>query len=137
MDRLESDKSEKKPLPVSVQDFQKLRQGDYYYVDKTRGIKTVMTEDSTVLLITRPRRFGKTLFMDTLARFLRFEAGRRNTTALAPEVLFQGLDILKDQAFCDAYMGKFPVVFVSLKGIYGKDFKEAYKKFVGKVSCSV
>lgn len=130
---MESEKSDKKPLPVSVQDFQKLIQGGYYYVDKTRGIKTVMTEDSTVLLVTRPRRFGKTLFMDTLARFLRFEEGRRNTTALAPEVLFKGLDILKDQAFCDAYMGKFPVVFVSLKGIYGKDFKEAYKKFVGKV----
>ena len=133
MNSLESEGSARKPLPVSIQDFQQLRQGGYYYVDKTRVIKTVMQEDSSVLLITRPRRFGKTLFMDTLARFLRFEEGRRNARAQAPEELFAGLNILKDRAFCDAFMGRFPVIFISLKGVYGKDFKEARKKLAAKV----
>ena len=113
-------------VPIGVQDFQKIIRSDCYYVDKTRFIKSVMTEDSDVLIITRPRRFGKTLFMDTLARFLRFDEGRRNTTAAAPQELFAGLDITRDEVFCKEYMGQFPVVFFSLKSVYGDDFAEAY-----------
>lgn len=120
-------------LPVGVQDFQKIIRTDCYYVDKTRFIKSVMTEDSDVLMITRPRRFGKTLFMDTLARFLRFDEGRRNTTAAAPQELFAGLEIARDQAFCNEYMGQFPVVFFSLKSVYGDDFTEAYENFAQEV----
>ncbi len=132
MDQRLLGKTEKKPLPAGIQDFQEMVQNGCYYVDKTRFIKSVMMENSSVLLITRPRRFGKTLFMDTMARFLRNKEGRGHQAA-APESLFEWLEITKDRDFCNAYMGQFPVVFLSMKSIYGEDYREAYEKFASLV----
>ncbi len=117
-----------KRLPAGVQDFQQMIQDGCCYAEKTRFIQSVMTGTPKVLLMTRPPRFGKTLFMDTLARFLRHEEGR-GAQAEAPEALFAGLEVSKDRDFCEAFMGRFPVVFLSLKRLYGDDFHEVYCKF--------
>ena len=114
-----------KQLPIGNEDFVSLRQKGHYYVDKTPYIKKVFTEPSSVLLFTRPRRFGKTLLMDMFASFLAIaEDGSDNREF--KEKIFDGLEILKDKEFTDEYMGKFPVIFISLKSAYGETFEQAY-----------
>ena len=108
---------ERKKLPVGIDSFEKLRREDFYYVDKTRLIIDLLKNWGEVNLFTRPRRFGKTLNMSMLKSF--FEIGTDKT-------LFNGLAISKEKALCEAYMGKFPVVFVSLKGVDGLTFEDAY-----------
>ena len=107
----------KKKLPVGIDNFEKLRGGDYYYVDKTNLIAEILDEAAEVTLFARPRRFGKTLNMTMLRTF--FEIGRDQT-------LFDGLAISERQDLCEEYMGKFPVVFMTLKGVDGLNFKSAY-----------
>ena len=117
-----------KPLPLGQQSFADLITGNNYYVDKTPFIKAVMEYDAQVLLITRPRRFGKTLFMDTLRHFLAIDpVNPGNSDASAR--LFTGLRILEEKAFCDAWMGQHPVISLSLKDVSGGSFELAYKKF--------
>ena len=106
-----------KKLPVGIDSFEKLRREDFYYVDKSRMIVDLMANWGEVNLFTRPRRFGKTLNMSMLKSF--FEIG-------ANRALFDGLAISKETTLCEAYMGKFPVVFVSLKGVDGLTFEDAY-----------
>ena len=108
---------ERKKLPVGIDSFEKLRREDFYYVDKSGLIIDLLNNWGEVNLFTRPRRFGKTLNMSMLKSF--FEIG-------ADKALFDGLEISKETALCEAYMGKFPVVFVSLKGVDGLTFEEAY-----------
>ena len=103
-------------LPVGIDDFRKLRESNFYYVDKTRLIEQLLYRWSEVTLFTRPRRFGKTLNMSMLRSF--FEIGTDKS-------FFDGLYISGNKELCDAYMGKYPVIFLSLKGVDGLDFTTA------------
>lgn len=107
-----------KKLPVGIDDFEKLRREEFYYIDKTGLIRDLLNNWGEVNLFTRPRRFGKTLNMSMLKNF--FEIG-------ADKSLFDGLAILQETALCEEYLGKFPVIFVSLKGVDGFTFEEAQK----------
>ncbi len=115
-----------KSLPVGQQSFADLLANNNYYVDKTPFIKAVMEYDAQVLLMTRPRRFGKTLFMDTLQCFLEIDPANPGCSD-ANARLFAGLKILEDKAFCDAWMGQHPVVSFSLKGAEAGTFELAYE----------
>ena len=103
-------------LPVGIDDFRKLRESDFYYVDKTRLIEQLLLNWSEVTLFTRPRRFGKTLNMSMLKSF--FEIGTDKT-------LFDGLYISGNKELCDDHMGKYPVIFLSFKGVEGLEFASA------------
>ena len=118
----------KKDLAIGYDSFLDLSGNHCYYVDKTRFVKVVMHDKSKVLLITRPRRFGKTLFMDTLNNFLRIGIdGSSDITERRR--LFEGLEILKDAEFCKTYMCQCPTIFLSLKSAEGSTFQEAYQAF--------
>ena len=106
-----------KMLPVGIEDFKEIRDKDYYYVDKTEFISDLVAGGSKVHLFTRPCRFGKTLNMSMLRYF--FEIGTDKS-------IFDGLKITENKAVCDAHMGKYPVVSVSLKGVCGMSFEEAF-----------
>ena len=103
-------------LPVGIEDFREIREEGFYYVDKTRLIEQLLRGWGKVNLFTRPRRFGKTLNMSMLRCF--FEVGTDKS-------LFEGLYISKNKELCEEYMGKLPVVFLSLKGVDGLTFEEA------------
>ena len=105
-------------LPVGIDDFRKLRESHFYYVDKTKLIEQLLQSWGEVTLFTRPRRFGKTLNMSMLKSF--FEIG-------AEKSLFQGLYISEKEKLCAEYMGKYPVIFLSLKGVEGLHFADAQK----------
>ena len=105
-------------LPVGIDSFEKLRKEDFYYVDKSGLIIELMQNWGEVNLFTRPRRFGKTLNMSMLKCF--FEIG-------GDKSIFEGLKVAEEKQLCDTYMGKYPVVFVSLKGVDGLDFDTAYQ----------
>ena len=108
-------------LPVGIDDFRKLRESHFYYVDKTRLIEQLLLNWSEVTLFTRPRRFGKTLNMSMLKSF--FDIG-------TDKALFDGLYISGNKELCDEYMGKYPVIFLSLKGVDGLTYEEAFEAFV-------
>ena len=108
-------------LPVGIDDFRKLRESHFYYVDKTRFIEQLLLNWSEVTLFTRPRRFGKTLNMSMLKSF--FDIG-------TDKALFDGLYISGNKELCDEYMGKYPVIFLSLKGVEGLTYEEAFEAFV-------
>lgn len=105
-----------KKLPVGLENFQEIQKSGFYYVDKTKLIEQLLENWSKVNLFTRPRRFGKTLNMSMLKSF--FEIGTDRT-------LFDGLYISRNQKLCEEYMGKYPVIFLSLKGIDGLSFEAA------------
>ena len=105
-------------LPVGIDDFKKIREAGFYYVDKTKLIEQLLQSWGEVILFTRPRRFGKTLNMSMLKSF--FEIG-------AEKSLFQGLYISEKEKLCAEYMGKYPVIFLSLKGVEGLHFADAQK----------
>ena len=107
-----------KKLPVGIDSFEKLRKEDFYYVDKTGLIADLMANWGEVNLFTRPRRFGKTLNMSMLKCFFEISGDKS---------IFDGLTISREKALCETYMGKYPVVFVSLKGVDGLTFDVAYK----------
>ena len=106
----------RKKLPIGLDGFEKIRTNDFYYVDKTLFIKEILQSWGEVNLFTRPRRFGKTLNMSMLKSF--FEIGS------APSV-FDGLRIMQEKELCEKYMGKFPVISISLKSVDGLDFQTA------------
>ncbi len=105
-----------KKLPVGVEDFKEIRTGDYYYVDKTGLVAELIERRGKVNLFTRPRRFGKSLNISMLQYF--FEYG-------CDPMLFNGLQIMQDKEICKKYMGKFPVVSVSLKDVDANYYKTA------------
>jgi hypothetical protein len=108
-----------KKLPVGIDSFEKLRKEDFYYVDKTGLIADIMQNWGEVNLFTRPRRFGKTLNMSMLKSF--FEVG-------SDKAIFEGTKIALNQELCKTYMGKYPVVFISLKGVDGLTYEDAYER---------
>ena len=103
-------------LPVGIENFEEIRQLGFYYIDKTRLIEQLLQGWGKVTLFTRPRRFGKTLNMSMLKSF--FEIGTDKS-------LFDGLYISGNKELCDAYMGRYPVIFLSFKGVDGLDFASA------------
>ncbi|MCI8295542.1 MAG: AAA family ATPase [Lachnospiraceae bacterium] len=110
------DKERKRKLPVGIEDFRKLRTEDFYYIDKTPMIKDLLHRWGEVNLFTRPRRFGKSLNMSMLKAF--FEIGCDKT-------LFEGLKIWGEPELCEQYMGRFPVISISLKGVGADDYETA------------
>lgn len=108
-------------LPVGVEDFKEIRQQGFCYIDKTRLIEQLLDSWGKVNLFTRPRRFGKTLNMSMLRYF--FETGTDKT-------LFEGLHISQRSDLCEEYMGKFPVVSLTLKGVDGLTFERAKNKLL-------
>ena len=106
-------------LPIGIENFKEMRKQEFYYVDKTGLIVDLLADWGKVNLFTRPRRFGKTLNMSMLANF--FEIG-------ADASLFGGLRVSEEKELCENYLGKFPVVFVSLKGVDGLTFDDAYAR---------
>lgn len=107
-------------LPVGIENFEEIRTKGFYYVDKTELIRDLLNSWGKVNLFTRPRRFGKTLNMSMLKYF--FEIG-------TDSALFDGLAISREKELCDRHMGKYPVVFLSLKGVDGLNFETAYEEF--------
>lgn len=103
-------------LPMGIENFEEMRTENFYYVDKTGLIIDLLENPAKVTLFTRPRRFGKTLNMSMLKYFFQTETDR---------TLFDGLKIAREKELCDKYMGKFPVISISLKGVSGLNFEEA------------
>ncbi len=116
---------EKKILPIGIEYFEKICNGDFYYVDKTGMIKELIEGRGYVNLFTRPRRFGKSLNMSMLKSF--FEIGTDKS-------LFDGLKITKEKELCEKYMGQYPVISVSFKNVEGQNYQAALlrmKKAIG------
>ena len=108
---------EKKRLPVGLENFEQIINDNYYYVDKTGLISELLRNGGMVNLFTRPRRFGKTLNMSMIEHFFSIERDQS---------IFDGLEISKDTKLCEEYMGKYPVISISLKGINAATYKDAF-----------
>ncbi len=108
----------KKKLPIGIENFEELRKEDFYYIDKSGLIAELLHNWGAVNLFTRPRRFGKTLNMSMLEQFFSLNGDKR---------IFDGLDISKETALCEEYMGKYPVVSISLKGIDAINYETAFR----------
>ena len=119
-------------LPYGKDDFPLLREGNCYFVDKTPYLKTVFTDQSAVLLFTRPRRFGKTLLISMFDSFLKINPKKPFDNSKQLE-LFKGTKILEDKEFCDKFMGQCPVITITLKKVDGTNFKEFYESFASAV----
>ena len=119
-------------LPYGKDDFPLLREGNCYFVDKTPYLKTVFTDQSAVLLFTRPRRFGKTLLISMFDSFLKINPEKPFDNSKQLE-LFKGTKILEDKEFCDKFMGQCPVIAITLKKVEGTNFKEFYESFASAV----
>ncbi len=109
---------EKKRLPVGLENFEQIINDNYYYVDKTGLISELISNGGMVNLFTRPRRFGKTLNMSMLEHFFSIEGDKS---------IFEGLKISKDTELSEEYMGRYPVIFVSLKGINAGSYDTAFR----------
>ena len=119
-------------LPYGKDDFPLLREGNCYFVDKTPYLKTVFTDQSAVLLFTRPRRFGKTLLISMFDSFLKINPEKPFDNSKQLE-LFKGTKILEDKEFCDKFMGQCPVIAITLKKVEGTNFNELYESFASAV----
>lgn len=107
----------KKKLPIGIENFEKLRKNGFYYVDKTGLIRELLQNPAEVTLFTRPRRFGKSLNMSMLEYFFQPEGSKE---------IFQGLEIMEEPELCREYMGKFPVLALSLKDIEAESYETAF-----------
>ena len=113
-------------IPVGISDFEKIRNGEFYYIDKSSLITEILKEKAEVTLITRPRRFGKTLGMSMLESFFDIRKDSRK--------LFDDLEIAEYQALCDEWMNQYPTVFVSFRQVDGLDFVGAYDMLTWVIS---
>ena len=114
-------------IPVGVSDFEQIRKNEYYYVDKSGMIAEILSTESTlVTLITRPRRFGKTLGMSMLASFFDIRKDSRN--------IFAGLEIVENRELCDRWMNQYPVIFLSFKDVDGLTFTSAYEMLAATIT---
>ena len=131
-------------LPVTGDTFAEVREKNRYYVDKTPYLKQVFSEDeavdenslidgTTVLLLTRPRRFGKTMLMNMFESFLNINYEKPGDTTIH-QSYFKDTKIFEEQKFCKKYMGQFPVISITLKDVLGDDFESAYLKLAEVVS---
>lgn len=116
---------EMKKLPIGIEFFDQFKRDNFYYVDKTGFIRDLINTRGSVNLFTRPRRFGKSLNMDMLKSF--FEIGTDPS-------LFDGLEIAKEDELCKRYMGRYPVISISLKDVGGMDFQVAYAMLGSTIS---
>ena len=114
----------KKKLPIEIENFEEIRKEDFYYIDKTGLIVELLHNWGAVNLFTRPRRFGKTLNMSMLEHFFSLRGDKR---------IFDGLDISKETALCEKYMGKYPVVSISLKGMDAINYETAFRMGVSGI----
>ena len=122
------------PLPYGKDVYSELKGNGCYFVDKTPYLKELIDKDkSNVMLFTRPRRFGKTLFMSMVEYFLKINSANPGDTILQQK-LFKDTKILEDREFCAKYMGQHPVICITLKGVHGVDFEDAYYKLAEVVS---
>ena len=122
------------PLPYGKDVYSELKGNGCYFVDKTPYLKELIDKDkSNVMLFTRPRRFGKTLFMSMVEYFLKINSANLGDTILQQK-LFKDTKILEDREFCAKYMGQHPVICLTLKGVQGVDFEDAYYKLAEVVS---
>ena len=119
-------------LPESPNGFEELKEVNCYFVDKTEFIKTVFTDSASVLLFTRPRRFGKTLLMTMFESFLKINKDKPFDTSIQQQY-FKGTRILDDKEFCSKFMGQYPVIELSLKDVDGNNFEEAYESFAATI----
>ena len=115
----------KPKLPTGIDNFKKIRNGNYYYVDKTSLVEQILNNGSEVTLFTRPRRFGKSLNMSMIQYF--FEIG-------TDPALFGGLKISKNTEICEQYMGKYPVISISLKGIDADSYEKARAQLIKTIN---
>lgn len=115
-----------KGLPIGREDFKEIRENDFYYVDKTKYIEELLLDGTQVKLFCRPRRFGKTLSMSTLRYFFDIKNGEENRK------LFDGLYISNSPLMSE--QGKYPVIFITMKGVSNSNFKEAFERIADKVS---
>lgn len=114
-------------IPVGISDFKEIREGSYYYIDKTGLIYRILKESpAKVILITRPRRFGKTLGMSMLANFFDIEKHSRE--------VFEGLEISENKELCENWMNQWPTVFLTFKDVDGLNFNSAYEQLVFQIS---
>ena len=111
-----------KQVCVGSESFSEFIDGNCYYVDKTRFLRPVFATPGKVRLFTRPRRFGKTLTMNMFHEFLNLNSENPGDTS-RQERLFKGLDVMKDTEFVKKHMGQFPVVFMTLKRVFGDSFE--------------
>ena len=134
-------------LPVTGDTFAEVREKNRYYVDKTPYLKQVFSEDeavdenslidgTTVLLLTRPRRFGKTMLMNMFESFLNINYEKPGDTSIQDK-FFKGTKILEDKKFCKKYMGQFPVISITLKDVLGDSYEDAYFQLAGIVADKV
>ena len=112
---------ERLKLPIGIENFAEVRKSGFYFVDKTKLIEELLTQWGQANLFTRPRRFGKTLNMSMLRYF--FEIGTDKS-------LFDGLYICGNKKLCEEYMGRFPVVTISLKGVNATDYENAKAQLI-------
>ena len=123
----------RKGIAVGTDDYSKVIYDNCYFVDKTSLIKDVFAQNkSEVLLISRPRRFGKTLTMSMFYHFLSINHNKPEDLSSHVE-LFKDTKIFADQEFCQKFMGQYPVIFLSLKGIEGNSFEEVFQKLAGTI----
>ena len=114
-----------KPLGIGVESFVEMRLNGCYYVDKTDCLQHLIESGCKTQLIARPRRFGKSLLLDTIRTFLEVDP-RRPGDASRQEKLFSGLKVMEDRAFCEKYMGRTPVLCLNFKDAVGGSFEDAY-----------
>ena len=120
------------PLLKGPKNFKELKDQNGYFVDKTEYIKTAFTDTDSVLLFTRPRRFGKNLLMTMFESFLKINPEKPFDTSVQQKY-FHGTKILKDKEFCSKFMGQYPVISVSLKDVDGDFFEDAYECFASTI----
>ena len=113
-------------IPVGISDFEKIRNGGFYYIDKSGLIAEILNEKAEVTLITRPRRFGKTLGMSMLESFFDIRKDSRK--------LFEGLEIAEHQALCKEWMNRYPTITISFRQIDGLNFIDAYQQLVYEIA---
>ncbi len=112
--------------------FSVIIDGNFYYVDKTKFLRPVFSTQGSVMLFTRPRRFGKTLTLSMFKEFFDVNPENPGDTS-RQERLFRGLDVMKDTEFVQKYMGQYPVVFMTLKKVYGESFEWAVQKLAALI----
>ncbi len=115
-----------KEFPIGISDFEKLIEGNYHFADKSLLIKELMEDGAKVIVLTRPRRFGKTLNLSMLYYFLSKNYYNNETN----RNLFENLNISKEQEFCKQHQGQYPVIFISFKDIKAKEYNKAYAEIV-------